>query len=177
MGIASPGNRTLDLRGVNAFVGGPIQHAIEPDAFHGPLRHAIDVIIGGVSAAGAAVFSAHVAEDFGANTALFSPEQVSVRDLDWMRRCDVFIPVMPVLDDGTLLRTDGTHIELGWASALNKPIVLVTRTPVGTGASHLLRGLPSVARVSIVDMVDAVADPTELLQQVALVTREVVMSR
>ncbi|MEU4210418.1 hypothetical protein AB0F13_10570 [Streptomyces sp. NPDC026206] len=166
----------VDLSGVNVFVGGPIQHAIEEDSFHGPLRHAIHDVIEAVSAVNGTVFSAHVAEKFGVDTALFSPEQVSVRDFDWMRRCDVFVPVLPVYEHGDLMRTDGTHIELGWASALDKPIVLVTPTPMAPNASHLLRGLPSVARVSVFDLASVHRSPAGLLRLLTSVTRGVVMS-
>ncbi|MBP2471907.1 nucleoside 2-deoxyribosyltransferase [Crossiella equi] len=163
------------LRGRTVFVGGPIQHAIGPRAFHEPLRHTLQTVLAAVTAAGAEVFSAHVREEFGATTAQFTPEQVTVRDLDWMRRCDVFVPVLPVLADGTLLRTDGTHVELGWASALGRPIVLVT-TPSPT-ASHLLRGLHTVAAVSTVDITVVDADPAVLLELIEAAAPARVMSR
>ncbi|MFF5126128.1 hypothetical protein ACFY41_04220 [Streptomyces syringium] len=170
------GTGLVDLSGVSVFVGGPIQHAIHQDGFHEPLRHAIHDVIETVTAVNGTVFSAHVAEKFGVDTPLFSPDQVSVRDFGWMRRCDVFVPVLPVGADGDLMRTDGTHIELGWASALSKPIVVVTPTPMAANASHLLRGLPSVADVSVFDLTEAREDPAGLLLLLSKVGREVVMS-
>ncbi|MER5930851.1 nucleoside 2-deoxyribosyltransferase [Streptomyces sp. NPDC002054] len=166
----------VDLSGVNVFVGGPIQHALHEGGFHTPLRHAIHDVIESVSAAKGTVFSAHVAEKFGVDTPLFTPEQVSVRDLGWMRRCDVFVPVLPVDTDGDLMRTDGTHVELGWASGLGKPIVVVTPVPLAANASHLLRGLPAVADVAVLDLAATRRDPAELLLLLHKVTREVVMS-
>lgn len=154
-----------DLTGVSVFVGGPIQHAIEDDGFYSPLQHALHGIIDAVKDVGGTVFSAHVAEKFGADTPLFSPRQVSVRDFDWMHRCDVFVPVLPVCED-TLLRTDGTHVELGWASALRKPIMLVTQQPMVSSASHLLRGLPAIADVSLFDVAAVAESPAELLVSV-----------
>ncbi|MBL1099187.1 nucleoside 2-deoxyribosyltransferase [Streptomyces coffeae] len=170
------GTEGVDLTGVSVFVGGPIQHAIHQNGFHQPLRHAIRDIIDAVSAAHGTVFSAHVAERFGADTKLFSPEQVSVRDFDWMRRCDVFVPVLPVDKAGELMRTDGTHVELGWASALGRPVVVVTPTPLAPNASHLLRGLPSIGDVTVFDLAEAQANPAELLRLLDKLGREVVMS-
>ncbi|MFE0425090.1 nucleoside 2-deoxyribosyltransferase [Streptomyces sp. NPDC058953] len=162
-----------DLSGVNVFVGGPIQHALgNGEGFHAPLQNAIHDIIEAATAAKATVFSAHVAEKFGVDTPLFTPDQVSVRDFNWMRRCDVFVPVLPVVS-GELLRTDGTHIELGWASAQDKPIVVVTPTPLAENASHLLRGLPTVARVKVVDLHQAKRYPEALIGLLASVTGKV----
>ncbi|MFE2040281.1 nucleoside 2-deoxyribosyltransferase [Streptomyces sp. NPDC059477] len=163
---------TPDLTGLRVFVGGPIQHALGNGGFHTPLRHVIHHIIEAVTAANGTVFSAHVAEKFGVDTPLFTPDEVSVRDFDWMRRCDVFVPVLPVLE-GELLRTDGTHIELGWASAQGKPIVMVTPVPMAENASHLLRGLPTVARVSVVDQEDAQRHPDSFVRLLAAVTGKV----
>lgn len=167
----------IDLAGVSVFVGGPIQHAIRDDGFHQPLRSAIRDIIDAVSAAHGTVFSAHVAEKFGVDTPLFTPDQVSVRDFGWMRRCDVFVPVLPVDGAGELMRTDGTHVELGWASALGRPIVVVTPLPMADNASHLLRGLPTVADVTVFDLAEAKDNPAELLRLLEKLGREAVMSR
>ncbi|GAA0587370.1 nucleoside 2-deoxyribosyltransferase [Streptomyces crystallinus] len=182
----APGAGLVDLSGLRVFVGGPIQHALGPDGldhtlghdiFHRPLRDTIQAVVSAVTEAGATVFSAHVVEKFGLETPHFSPEDVSVRDLDWMRRCDVFVPVLPADADGGLLRTDGTHIELGWASALGRPIVMVAPLPVPAKASHLLRGLPSVADVSTVDLAELRrSGPGELLLRLGKVGRDTVVT-
>ncbi|MGW2634897.1 hypothetical protein ACWC2K_37100 [Streptomyces chattanoogensis] len=156
----------VDLTGVNVFVGGPIQHAIEDDGFYSPLQRALHGIIEAVEEVNGTVFSAHVVEKYGVDTPIFSPRQVSVRDFDWMQRCDVFVPVLPVRDDA-LLRTDGTHVELGWASALRKAIKLVTQQPVVPSASHLLRGLPAIADVTLFDVHEVAESPADLLASVA----------
>ncbi|PKV89778.1 nucleoside 2-deoxyribosyltransferase [Streptomyces sp. TLI_146] len=171
------GTEGIDLTGVSVFVGGPIQHAIRDDGFHQPLRNTIGDIIEAVSVVHGTVFSAHVAEKFGVDTPLFSPDQVSVRDFGWMRRCDVFVPVLPVDAAGELMRTDGTHVELGWASALGRPIVVVTPMPMAANASHLLRGLPTVADVTVFDLAEARANPVELLRLLEKLGREAVMSK
>ncbi|MEU7636750.1 MULTISPECIES: nucleoside 2-deoxyribosyltransferase [unclassified Streptomyces] len=153
------------LRGVTLFVGGPIQHALVPGGMATPIRECLSLTIDQSQRAGATVLSAHVAERFGADTASFTPEEVSVRDYAWMRQCDVFVPVLPVLD-GTLLRTDGTHIELGWASALGRPIVGITDQPFAESASHLLKGLAQVAAATFLSTEEIATDPALLVDGV-----------
>ncbi|MGA6160621.1 hypothetical protein ACPEIC_45750 [Stenotrophomonas sp. NPDC087984] len=155
---------------MDVFVGGPIQHAILPDGFVGQLRDAISTAIWHVEENGGNVFSAHVAEKFGVETASFTPDQVSVRDFRWMTKCDVFVPVLPVLPDGTLLRTDGTHVELGWASALGRPVVMITRQPFVESASHLLKGLHQVGDVQVIDFDEFSKDPECLISRILAAT-------
>src|SRR5882757_7432715 len=91
------------LTGLDVFVGGPIQHAILANGFVGQLQDAITTAISTVTENGANVFSAHVVEKFGEQTAAFTPEQVSVRDFRWMKKCDVFVPVLPVQQEDGIL--------------------------------------------------------------------------
>ncbi|MFF9118720.1 nucleoside 2-deoxyribosyltransferase [Streptomyces massasporeus] len=155
-------HKTGPLAGLDVFIGGPIQHAILENGFVGHLQDAITMAIHTVTENGASVFSAHAVEKFGAETASFTPEQVSVRDFRWMKKCDVFVPVLPVMEDQTLRRTDGTHVELGWATALGRPIVLITKQPFVESASHLLKGLHRVAPVQAIDF-DAFTEKPSLL--------------
>ncbi|MCQ8836410.1 nucleoside 2-deoxyribosyltransferase [Streptomyces malaysiensis] len=155
---------------MDVFVGGPIQHAILPDGFVGQLRDAISTAIWHVEENGGNVFSAHVAEKFGVETASFTPDQVSVRDFRWMTKCDVFVPVLPVLPDGTLLRTDGTHVELGWASALGRPVVMITKQPFVESASHLLKGLHQVGDIQVIDFDEFSKDPQCLINRILAAT-------
>lgn len=158
------------LAGLDVFVGGPIQYAIVESGFVGPLRNTITTAIRTATDNGANVFSAHVVEQFGAQTASFTPEQVSVRDFRWMNKCDVFVPVLPLMEDLTLRRTDGTHVELGWATALGRPIVLITKQPFAESASHLLKGLHRVGDVQIIDLDDFTEKPGLLVDAVLAVT-------
>ncbi|MFC5153152.1 hypothetical protein [Streptomyces amakusaensis] len=158
------------LAGLDVFVGGPIQHAILPGGFEGDLRDAISTAIWHVEERGGTVFSAHVAEKFGVETASFTPDQVSVRDFRWMTKCDVFVPVLPVLSDDILLRTDGTHVELGWATALGRPIVMLTKQPFVESASHLLKGLHRVGSVQVIDIDDFSKDPGLLIDGILTAT-------
>lgn len=136
------------LKGIKVFVGGPIQHALIGRSLNTSLTGYIKSAISLLESLGAEVFSAHRAEQFGAKTHLFTPNEVSQRDRHWMETCDIFVAILPASGAAAaLVRTDGTHIELGWASALKRPIVLVTPVLEGTDASHLLKGLPAIARV------------------------------
>ncbi|WP_226367326.1 nucleoside 2-deoxyribosyltransferase [Pseudonocardia sp. ICBG162] len=153
---------STSLVGLDVFVGGPIQHAIRDDGFWPPLHDWIQLAISTLSAHEAHIFSAHVVEEFGDRTAEYTPDQVTARDLRWMSKCDVFVPILPLDMDGKLLRTDGTHIELGWATALGRPVVLLTTSPVVESASHLVKGLSTIADVQLLDL-DSFAAAPELL--------------
>ncbi|GGX88035.1 nucleoside 2-deoxyribosyltransferase [Streptomyces hiroshimensis] len=163
-------NRPGPLTGLDVFVGGPIQHAILPGGFTASLQDAISTAIAVVEENGGNIFSAHVVEKFGAETDSFTPEQVSVRDYRWMRKCDVFVPVLPLLDDKTLHRTDGTHVELGWATAMGRPVVLITRQPFAESASHLLKGLHRVGSVHAVDFDEFAGKPDLLIDAIVSAT-------
>ncbi|MFI5753378.1 nucleoside 2-deoxyribosyltransferase [Streptomyces sp. NPDC051644] len=166
----APAQRAGLLAGLDVFVGGPIQHAILKNGFANDLESAITKAIGTVKEHGGNVFSAHVVEKFGAETAAFTPEQVSVRDFRWMKKCDVFVPVLPVLEDGILRRTDGTHVELGWATAMGRPIVLITKQPFAESASHLLKGLHQVGFVQAIDFEEFAEKPGRLIDAVLAAT-------
>ncbi|MTD54424.1 nucleoside 2-deoxyribosyltransferase [Amycolatopsis pithecellobii] len=167
------------LSGLDLFVGGPIQHAIRPDGFTVALQETIQLALSTLGGHGAHLFSAHTVEEFGDRTAHYTPEQVAARDLRWMSKCDVFVPVLPVGADGVLMRTDGTHVELGWATALGRPIVLLTRQPVVESASHLLKGLPVIGDVQLLDIDRFARSPFLLVECVLRATqrqREAVLS-
>ncbi|CAH2935606.1 MAG: hypothetical protein CPSOU_6692 [uncultured Paraburkholderia sp.] len=157
------------LSGIDVFIGGPIQHALRGDALINKVQDPIISAIDAVTDAGGNVFSAHVAEAFGKQTAYFTPDEVSVRDFRWMNKCDVFVPVLPIQANGALVRTDGTHVELGWASALRRPIVLVTAHPFTEDASHLLKGLPRVGQVTVLGIDEFLKDPLHLATIIARV--------
>jgi nucleoside 2-deoxyribosyltransferase len=160
------------LHGMNIFVGGPIQHALDDRRMEGRLQGYIESAIGLAESLGATVFSAHRAEKFGGETHLFTPDEVSLRDHAWMEKCDVFVAILPVCHrSGSLLRTDGTHIELGWASALRRAIVLVTAKPFDATASHLLKGLGAVANVEHISLQEFERRPQVLVDVVAAMVR------
>jgi nucleoside 2-deoxyribosyltransferase len=89
-----------------------------------------------------------------------------------MEQCDIFVAILPVCKcNAVLLRTDGTHIELGWASALRRPIVLVTTKPFDVSASHLLKGLGAIANVKHVDLDEFKREPGILAEVLSDMTR------
>ncbi|MDH6626595.1 hypothetical protein M2271_004412 [Streptomyces sp. LBL] len=161
----SAANQPGLLAGFDVFIGGPIQHAIV-QGFPGPLQDTFLRAIGTVREHGGNIFSAHMVEKFGAETAAFTPEQVSVRDFQWMKKCDIFVPILPVLPDQTLHRTDGTHIELGWATALERPVVLITPQPFVDSASHLLKGLHRVGSVQAIGFDEFNEKPERLIEAI-----------
>jgi len=83
------------------------------------------------------VHNAHQREDWGAN--FWEPDQCTKLDYNEIASCDIFIafPGVPA--------SPGTHIELGWASALGKKIVLLMKK--GEYYAHLVKGLYTVSDV------------------------------
>lgn len=135
----------------SVFVGGPIIHAISQGKYDAPLQILITSILSALEDGGYKVFSAHRAEDFGLDSKKVNSCEIVVRDFDWMNRCDAFVAILPVGRDGAF-RTDGTHVELGWASALGKSIVAVAPLPLPESYGHMLHGLGTFLRVAFVDI-------------------------
>lgn len=90
---------------------------------------------------------------------MVSDVECTTRDLEWMRRCDLFVafPGEPV--------SPGTHVEIGWASALGRPTVLLTEP--GRSYAALVTGLPSVAPVRLLVHHGGRTFPDELAAVVA----------
>ncbi len=133
------------------FVGGPIQHASSQRGVFTALRELITAILAELDDHGYQIFSAHRTEAFGLETAKFSSNEITTRDFQWMKDCEIFVAILPTYHKGAF-RTDGTHMELGWASAMGKPIIAVVPLPLPESYTHLLRGLGAVARVDFVDI-------------------------
>lgn len=145
------------------LVGGPIQHACSPCGFDRALEKTIRDVITVLETAGHRVCSAHRVEEFGCRTHEWTPEEVTVRDHGWIEECDAFVAVLPRTSRDEVYRTDGTHVELGWASALRKPILLVADRPELPPYSHLVRGLAALARVEIQDFSAVASNPLQIL--------------
>ena len=146
------------------FLGGPIQALAGDGALLSSARQMIITASNYFSSAGAEVLSAHIIEEFGDLTHKWTPIEVTRRDRDWMQKCDVFIALLPKSSDGKLARSDGTHVELGWASALGKPIILVVDSDVEGETSHLVKGLGAVAHVTRVDSQALRSDPGRVMK-------------
>jgi len=149
---------------MRVFLGGPIQSLTGDPVLLKSTKTAVERVIEQFNDSGFEVLSAHVVEQFGSKTHEWTPLSVTKRDINWMRECDIFIALLPSNADGGLARTDGTHIELGWASALGKPIVLVIDQRVEDETSHLVKGLSSIAQVARVDFASLHDDPVCLVK-------------
>lgn len=134
------------------FVGGPIQYAVDTTSgkFDPPTRNAIEECITALTSRGIKVLSAHLHENFGEIDVSGMSLEVCTRDFAWMGRCDAFVAVLPLGASGEPIPTAGTSVELGWASAMGKPIVLVCAQT--QNYSHLVIGLEAIAPVKRIDI-------------------------
>lgn len=133
------------------FVGGPIQYAIDDSGqFSKDLRGTLSSLLSALDARGCRVLSAHREERFGDVDMSGKCFEVCARDYAWMRHCDLFVAVLPVDRDGIPVTTSGTCVELGWASAMGKPIVLIVKP--NAPYSHLVAGLHAATDVVRLDI-------------------------
>lgn len=84
------------------------------------------------------VHNAHKRESWGKN--FMSPEECTKIDFDEIKSCDLFIAFLGKA------ASPGTHIEIGWASAFGKPIVLLLFNSEKDYA-YLVRGLYTIGNV------------------------------
>lgn len=139
------------------FVGGPIQHAINGQGHFSPvLRQVISGLISALEDADYKVLSAHRHERFGEMDVRGKYREVCQRDHAWMRECTLFCAVLPVGAGGVPVHSAGTAVELGWASAMGKPVVLVR--DMAAEYSHLVAGLDAVTELRHVDINTAALD-------------------
>ena len=150
----------------NIFVGGPIQYALKAKVFEPGLQSQINSIIDILKNEGYHIFSAHHVEKFGSETHLFTERSIASRDFIWMKGCELFIALLPNNEDGTIMRTDGTHIELGWASSMNKPIIIITPDTHSKQLSQLLIGLEEITDVYFLDLEEVIENPLCLTKTV-----------
>ncbi|MGK5640702.1 nucleoside 2-deoxyribosyltransferase [Streptomyces sp. URMC 126] len=143
-GAPEPG---ADFRSV--FLAGPFLGLLDrttgempPDA-----RTPFDVLIEHFESQGLSVHNAHRREAWGAR--LMRPEECTPIDQEEIRKADVFValPGSPA--------SPGTHIEVGWASAFDKPVVLILEP--GREYTFLIQGLHTVATVEYVVCADVAA--------------------
>lgn len=148
------------------FLGGPIQHAICYNSkFNSEIKNHIESLFNNLIKE-YRVLSAHMTESFGKKTSHFTSKEIVERDFLWMRLCDVFIAVLPDNSDGLPFRTDGTLIEIGWASILRKPIILLSsQIPVSEKHSHLVRGLSVITEVHFWSLSEALDKPSIFLKR------------
>ncbi|MFI0773144.1 nucleoside 2-deoxyribosyltransferase [Streptomyces sp. NPDC021212] len=135
---ADPAGRTITV-----FLGGPFKGLIDPatGAVPDAARHRYEGLTDAFAARGWRVLNAHRTEGWG--LAEVSDVECTRRDFAWMHECDVFVafPGDPA--------SPGTHVELGWATALGRPTVILLEP----GARHaaLVTGLPAVSDVHLLE--------------------------
>jgi hypothetical protein len=149
---AGHGAAARERHGRRLFLGGPFKSLV--DARTGVMsatdRARILNLIERFEHAGYTVHNAHRREGWGAD--FLSPEECTRLDFTEIRGCDVFVayPGDPA--------SPGTHIEIGWAAAFGKPIILLLEE--GASYAFLVRGLHAVADVTYVrySRVDSAGD-------------------
>lgn len=133
------------------FLGGPFKSLVDSNGvMRRDERSRFEALIAGLEQAGYHVDNAHRRESWGA--AFLSPEECTRRDFDEIKASDVVVafPGSPP--------SPGTHIEIGWASALGKPLVLLLEAD--TDYAFLVRGLHTVAAVVYLELSPG-HDPTQ----------------
>ncbi len=124
------------------FLGGPFKGLIDPQTGIMKERYinTFSGLLNFFSSRGYDVHNAHVRENWGAN--FWSPDECTKLDYEEICKADAFVafPGSP--------SSPGTHIELGWASAHAKKIVLMLEE--GEYYCHLTKGLHTVADVEYI---------------------------
>lgn len=126
----------------SVFVAGPFMGAIDP--LTGTVvtreRERLLRVIEWFESSGWLVYNAHRREQWGQS--ILPPDVCTELDYNEIADADLFVafPGVPA--------SPGTHIEVGWASAMDKPIVLLVEDV--ELHTFLIRGLHTVARVEYV---------------------------
>ncbi|MEU7636905.1 nucleoside 2-deoxyribosyltransferase [Streptomyces sp. NPDC039016] len=143
---ASTASLARDLGVRSLFLAGPFLQLLDPATGEMPeaSRSSFSLLIKHFEGHGLDVHNAHRREAWGAE--LMQPEECTRIDQEEIRKADVFValPGSPA--------SPGTHIEIGWASAFGKPIVLLLERE--QYYTFLVRGLHTVAAVEHVPYTD-----------------------
>lgn len=136
------------------FVAGPFWGLVDPRTGRMPIgeRNRIERLIEHFESKGCEVSNAHKREAWGEE--FLDPDIYTKVDFDEISKADVLValPGNPV--------SPGTHVEIGWASALGKPIVLLVDPE--KECAGLLRGLRTITNVEFVLVPEAAVDLGEL---------------
>ncbi|MGH3773534.1 MAG: nucleoside 2-deoxyribosyltransferase [Pseudonocardiaceae bacterium] len=128
------------------FVAGPFIKLVDPATGRMPhrQRERFEKLINHFESSGCTVFNAHKREKWG--EAFLEPGEFIQLDYDEMAASDVVVAVPG--PPASL----GTHIELGWASALGKPVVLLLERD--EDYAPMLYGLRRIVPTTIVQTDD-----------------------
>lgn len=153
------------LRPPRVFLGGPFSTALKKVS--DGLRFADETLRANIEAALAAVrstdvelLSSHVTDGWGE---IDYDVDFAERDLRWVEYCDTYIALLPEDAAGQPHRTDGTFIEIGYAMATGKDVVLVVDNPANPNWSYFARNLMDSPRVRRVNFAKLLASPEEVI--------------
>ncbi|WP_326847608.1 nucleoside 2-deoxyribosyltransferase [Bacillus vallismortis] len=125
------------------FLAGPFKSLVDVNTGLMSLyeREKLESLISFFENEGWLVHNAHKREGWGKD--FMTPQQCTKIDFDEIRSCDLFVafPGSPA--------SPGTHIEIGWASALKKKIVLLLENE--RDYAFLIQGLSVVADVEYIN--------------------------
>jgi len=129
--------------GKRIFVGAPFHNYINPDT--GTLQKdkklMLECIIRCCESKGYMVANAHIRENWGESW--MSPDQCTPLDYNEIQNADIFVAIPGNPPSG------GVHVELGWASVLQKRIIVFLEK--GKKYSNLVMGLREVAEVDYIE--------------------------
>lgn len=154
MTTTAPRGGTPDsaFHGVSSvFLGGPFMGLVDSESGRMPDRDCqpFTVLIEHFERQGLHVYNAHRREAWGAE--VMPPDQCTALDQEEIEKADVFVAIPGIPP------SPGTHIEMGWASAFGKPIVLLLEEGRDEEYGFLVRGLRAVATVEYVRCTDIAA--------------------
>lgn len=150
--MSSSGSRSV-------FLAGPFKALVDDSGnMRTAERERFESLIERLESEGYKVHNAHRREAWGAE--FLRPEECTRLDFDEIVDCSVFVafPGHPA--------SPGTHVEIGWASAMGRPIVLLLEE--GQEYAFLVRGLHTVADVTYL----TVRDGEHIADQVAATVKE-----
>ncbi|MDX7992159.1 nucleoside 2-deoxyribosyltransferase [Xenorhabdus littoralis] len=121
------------------FLAGPFKSLVDPDTHimaHKNIKK-LQSIIEYFEERGWSVHCAHKREKWGRE--FMTPAQCTLIDYEEISQCDYFVafPGIPA--------SPGTHIEMGWASAMKKPVVLLLEE--NEEYAFLVQGLGEITSV------------------------------
>jgi phosphoglycolate phosphatase-like HAD superfamily hydrolase/nucleoside 2-deoxyribosyltransferase len=136
------GRQMAKLTGRRVFLAGPFKNVMDPvtGLLSRDMRDRLETVIGLLESKRFAVHCAHRREAWGAN--MMTPAECTQIDYEEISGADVLLafPGAPA--------SPGTHVELGWASAMKKHIVLLLEH--SKEYAFLVRGLDRITDVTTI---------------------------
>jgi nucleoside 2-deoxyribosyltransferase len=144
----------LAAKGIRSvFVAGPFYGLVDEKTgvMDDSAQRRITMLIDYFEQAGCTVYNAHRREAWGKE--FLTADVCTKLDFDEIAAADLWVgyPGVPV--------SPGTHVEIGWASATGKPMVVLLEKE--KRHSFLVTGLSSIANISYVEF----DDPAEIIGQ------------